>query len=182
MKEDEQISPIISEREFHQVPTSAYWLPKDEAEQRRLADQHFAFKELLGGNIIPCVANNLDLNSGVSILDIGCGAGAWIKDTISDYPNCTYYGCDLVDVTDKETMPKQFVFTIGNVVEGLPYEDNTFDFVHMRLLVLSLREEEWPLAIKEAVRVTKPRGYLQFVESSGDVSKLYILFNYIDCF
>lgn len=74
-------------------------------------------------------------------------------------------------------MPKQFTFTIGNVVEGLPYEDHTFDFVHMRLLVLSLREEEWPLAIKEAVRVTKPGGYLQFVESSGDVSTLYILFN-----
>lgn len=38
MKKDEQMSPIKSEREFHQVPTSAYWLPKDEAEQRRLAD------------------------------------------------------------------------------------------------------------------------------------------------
>ncbi|CEJ02869.1 hypothetical protein RMCBS344292_16862 [Rhizopus microsporus] len=100
-----------------------------------------------------------------------------IKDTISGHPNCTYYGCDLVDVVDKEAMPKQFTFTIGNVVEGLPYEDNTFDFVHMRLLVLSLREEEWPLAVKEAVRVAKPGGYLQFVESSGDVSTLYILFN-----
>ncbi|CEG82019.1 hypothetical protein RMATCC62417_16150 [Rhizopus microsporus] len=126
-------------------------------------------------------ANKLDLNSGVSILDIGCGAGAWIKDAISDYHNCTYYGYDLVDVIDKETMPKQFEFIIGNEVEGLPYEDSTFGYVHMRLLVLSLREEEWPLAIKEAVRVTKPRGYLQFVGSSGDVSKLYILFNYIDC-
>ncbi|CEG64213.1 hypothetical protein RMATCC62417_01231 [Rhizopus microsporus] len=105
------------------------------------------------------------------ILDIGCGAGAWIKDTIPGHPNCTYYGCDLVDVVDKEAMPKQFTFTIGNVVEGLPYEDNTFDFVHIRLLVLSLREEEWPLAVKEAVRVTKPGGYLQFVESSGDLPK-----------
>lgn len=38
MKEDEQMSPIISEREFHQVPTLTYRLPKHEAEQRKLAD------------------------------------------------------------------------------------------------------------------------------------------------
>ncbi|ORE20483.1 hypothetical protein BCV71DRAFT_175628, partial [Rhizopus microsporus] len=74
--------------------------------------------------------------------------------------NCAYYGCDLVDVVDKETMSKQFIFTIGNVVEGLPYEDNTFDFIHMWLLALSLREKERPLAIKKAVRVIKPGGCL----------------------
>lgn len=65
-----------------------------------------------------------------------------------------------MDVVDKETMSKQFIFTIGNVVEGLPYEDNTFDFIHMWLLALSLREKERPLAIKKAVRVIKPGGCL----------------------
>lgn len=90
---------------------------------------------------------------------------------ISEYPNCSYYGCDMVDVVNKNMMPKQFQFAIGNILEGLPYPDNSFDFVHMRLFVAALKVEEWPLAIKELVRVTKPGGYFQMVELDMKVKK-----------
>lgn len=42
---------------------------------------------------MPYVANNLDLNNGVSILDIGCGAGAWIK-VHSAHCTCFIYKTD----------------------------------------------------------------------------------------
>ncbi|KAG1455803.1 hypothetical protein G6F56_006980 [Rhizopus delemar] len=97
-----------------------------------------------------------------------------------EFPNCTYDGCDIVDVTNKNLDVKQFTFREGNVLHGLPYPDNTFDFVHMRLLVYALREEEWPVAIKEAIRVVKPGGMLQFVESGlklpEDSSTVYYKF------
>ncbi|EIE82664.1 hypothetical protein RO3G_07369 [Rhizopus delemar RA 99-880] len=141
---------IESGREFHTEETSTYWLPKDDEEQQRLTGQHFAVKELYGGEI--------------SILDIGCGSGIWVMDMITDYPNCKYYGCDMVDTTNKNIRLPQFEFAIGNVLKGLPYEDNTFDLVHMRLFVFALREDQWPIVIKELVRVAKPGCIVQVTE------------------
>ncbi|KAG0736642.1 hypothetical protein G6F23_010828 [Rhizopus arrhizus] len=158
-------------REFHNEETSTYWLPKDEDEQKRLTGQHFALKELFGGNMLSSVSDALDFEKGVSVLDIGCGSGVWIMDMINDYPNSTYHGCDIVDVVNKSMKLDQFTFNHGNVAKGLPYADNTFDFVHMRLLVYALRKDEWPVAIKEAIRVVKPGGILQLVEGEPRLPK-----------
>lgn len=87
----------------------------------------------------------------------------------SDYPNCRYYGCDIVEVANKFVTPRQFTFNIGNVLTGLPYNENTFDFVQIRLLVFALREQEWPVAIQEVLRVTKPGGILQILEPIMEV-------------
>lgn len=89
---------------------------------------------------------------------------------INDYPNCTYHGCDIADVTNKVLEIKQFTYKHGNVVKGLPYADNMFDFVHMRFFVYALRKEEWPIAIKELIRVVKPGGMLQLTEADPQVS------------
>ena len=83
---------------------------------------------------------------------------------VSDYPNCTYEGCDIEDVTNKRLSLKQTHFRTGNVLQGLPYPDNSFDFVHMRLLILAFKVEEWPMAIDEILRVTKPGGMIQLLE------------------
>lgn len=88
----------------------------------------------------------------------------------NDYPNCTYHGCDIVDTTNKILKIKQFTFSYGNVIEGLPYADNTFDFVNMRFFVYALRKEEWPIAFKEIIRVVKPGGMIQTTEFEFRVS------------
>ncbi|CEJ03075.1 hypothetical protein RMCBS344292_17065 [Rhizopus microsporus] len=157
-------STTNTNREFHKEESSTYWLPKDEEEQMRLTGQHYAFKSLFEGNVLPSVTDTLDFQKGINILDVGCGSGVWIMDMVQEYPNCTYHGCDIVNILYKNVDVKQFTFSKGNVIKGLPYEDNTFDFVHMRFLVLALREDEWPMAIKELIRVTKPGGMVQISE------------------
>ncbi|KAF1800584.1 S-adenosyl-L-methionine-dependent methyltransferase [Mucor lusitanicus] len=160
----EHVSSLQTKRDFHTHETSTYWLPKDDEEQHRLTGQHFAVKELYEGNILTSVKETLDFEKGVSVLDVGCGAGSWIMDMVIDYPNCTYEGCDMVQVTNSNVTPSQFHWSYGNVIEKLDYPDNTFDFVHMRLFILALRESEWPIAIKEILRVTKPGGVIQLLE------------------
>ncbi|KAG1425587.1 hypothetical protein G6F58_001853 [Rhizopus delemar] len=162
---------INREREFHNEETCTYWLPKDEEEQQRLTGQHFALKELFEGNLSCSVQRNLDFEKGISVLDVGCGPGAWIMDMTQDYPNCTYHGCDIVDVTNKNLKIDQFTFNFGNVIQGLPYEDNTFDFVQMRLFTAALRKEEWPIALKEIIRLTKPGGMIQLMEPDFRLSE-----------
>ncbi|CEG74018.1 hypothetical protein RMATCC62417_09291 [Rhizopus microsporus] len=80
------------------------------------------------------------------------------------FPTCSYFGCDIVNVVNEKTRPKSFTFELTNVVKGLPYPDSTFDFVQIRYLVYALKEEEWPIAIKEALRATKIGGFLQLIE------------------
>lgn len=90
---------------------------------------------------------------------------------VQEYPNCTYHGCDIDDNTYKNIDVKQFIFSIGDITQRLPYEDSTFDFVHMRFFIAALREEdEWPAAISEAIRVTKPGGMIQMTEFNLQVN------------
>ncbi|KAI8803287.1 hypothetical protein BJ742DRAFT_830045 [Cladochytrium replicatum] len=42
----------------------------------------------------------------------------------------------------------------GNVLEKLPFGDNTFDYVHQELLAFGIPEAKWPLVISEIDRVT----------------------------
>lgn len=65
-------------------------------------------------------------------------------------------------------MPKQFMFSIWNVVKRVPYLDNSFEFAYMRLLILTLRQDKWPAAVKELLCVTKPGDFVQLLESDTE--------------
>lgn len=42
--------------------------------------------------------------------------------------------------------------------------DGAFALTHMRLLVLALRRDEWPIALRELFRATRPGGWTQLCE------------------
>ena len=48
-----------------------------------------------------------------------------------------------------------------NLLDGLPFEDDSFDFVFQRLLVGAIPKNKWPFIINELTRVLKPDGYLE---------------------
>ncbi|KAI9247547.1 S-adenosyl-L-methionine-dependent methyltransferase [Sporodiniella umbellata] len=158
-------------RSYHTEETSSYWLAKDDEEQARLAGQQIIYKEMFNGNTLKSVKKNIDFESGARVLDVGCSAGAWVADMAQEYPKCVFDGCDIVDAIDKKTNLVNFTFSRSNVAQGLPYPDNTFDFVQMRLLIFALRADEWPKAIKEIIRVVKPGGMFQLIEAGFELPK-----------
>lgn len=88
-----------------------------------------------------------------------------------DHPLCEYDGVDMVDVAKAHIVPDKIRFLYSDVTEGLPeIPSNTYDFVHMRLFVLALREDEWQNAVHHAVRVAKPGGVVQLLEYYFTVS------------
>ncbi|KAI8145969.1 S-adenosyl-L-methionine-dependent methyltransferase [Fennellomyces sp. T-0311] len=150
-------------RMFHNVSDSIYWLPSDDDEMDRLVGQHFALKALFEGNVAQEVLPILE--QGAKILDVGCGPGTMLMDLATEYPECELVGIDMCDVFPNNIKPPNVQFLHANVLERLPFDDNTFDFVHMRFFMLALRREEWPIALKEIHRVLKPGGYFQSLES-----------------
>ena len=57
-------------------------------------------------------------------------------------------------------------FEIDNAEEDWTWPDNTFDFIHVRTLVGSIKD--WDRFYAQAYRVLKPGGYLEHHENSVD--------------
>lgn len=53
-----------------------------------------------------------------------------------------------------------------NVLKGLSYPDNEFDYVHMRMMIYYFSPEELSQLLVEISRILKPGGYYEIVDTS----------------
>ncbi|CAG8779423.1 3123_t:CDS:2, partial [Dentiscutata erythropus] len=98
------------------------------------------------------------LKRGIRTLDIG--------DMAETYLSSTFIGIDIVSQyfpKKQDTLPNTG-FLECNILHGLPFPDETFDFVYQRFLWSSLTEEQWIFAIGEIIRVTKKGGVIELME------------------
>jgi SAM-dependent methyltransferase len=70
-----------------------------------------------------------------------------------------------VSQPDEAARPDNYAFIQGNILEGLPFADGAFDFTHMRLLLFAIPEARWPDVTRELLRVTRPGGWIELVET-----------------
>ncbi|KAG1050814.1 hypothetical protein G6F43_006942 [Rhizopus delemar] len=156
-------SVTIDGRQYHNE-SSAYILPKDEIEQDRLNSQHFALKAVFDGkNILDSIHSSLPKNA--TVLDLGCGTGCWVLEMAVEYPEFKFIGLDMADMFPTTIRPENVKFQLHNILHGLPFHDNTFDFVNMRIMLTAFLIDEWPFVIKEIYRVLKPGGFVELMES-----------------
>ncbi len=137
-----------------------YALPKDLTEQDRLKFQHYALRATLKANYVVPLPDNIKF-----ILDVGTGTGQWAYDMARQFQYASVVGLDLeppaIPVWE---IPRNYQFVQGDIRQGLSFPDNTFDFVHQRLLGVALLAREWPSVLRELVRVTRSGGYIQLLE------------------
>lgn len=143
-----------------------YALPKDLEEGQRLNFQHYVIRYVLRGNH----AVHLD-QSVKNILDVGSGTGIWGHEIAQAFPLARVYGLDLEPpqtvslAAPALSVPDNYHFIQGNVLKGLPFPDNMFDYVHQRLLFLGVPQNSWPAVISELLRVTRPGGWVEIYEA-----------------
>ena len=147
-----------------------YVLPRDVEEMNRLDFQHYVLRQAFRGNFVAPVENP------AAILDVGTGTGRWALEVAAVFPQANVIGLDLntppvdekAEGGGEESRPPNYAFVTGNILEGLPFADASFDFVHMRLLVLALPHDRWPFVVNELIRVTRPGGWVESVEVIAD--------------
>jgi ubiquinone/menaquinone biosynthesis C-methylase UbiE len=83
------------------------------------------------------------LDEGITVLDSGCGPATWTFEMGETYPNSKFYGIDISLVFPELIKPANVDFVIGNIAKKIPFPDNTFDYIHQRLLIVALTVDEW---------------------------------------
>ena len=83
------------------------------------------------------------------------------------FPWSNFTGVDISPsfplVTDIKLLNATFLQS--NILDKLLFDDNTFDFVHMRCLTVIFTDKEWESQVlKELIRVCKPGGWIELVE------------------
>lgn len=142
-----------------------YVLPSDDKEINRLDFQHYMLRYALRGNFAAPIQRPM------SILDVGSGTGRWATEMARLFPDTNVIGTDIVAPNPENTpsddgaRPDNYAFIQGNVLEGLPFADGAFDYTHMRLLLFAIPEARWPDVTRELVRVTRPGGWIELVET-----------------
>jgi SAM-dependent methyltransferase len=136
--------------------SDAYVLPRHPSELDRLDIQHYAVRETLQRNYLA------PIEALAAVLDVGCGTGQWAFELCVDFPRALVVGLDLVP--GKPKPPANYRFVRGNLLQGLPFAEGSFDFVHQRFLISGVPVKSWASAAQDLVRVTRAGGWVELVE------------------
>jgi SAM-dependent methyltransferase len=151
--DDEEVERAMDQLALGSVP---YLMPRHPGEIDRLDLQHYAIREALGANYLAPVGRPR------LVLDAGAGTGQWGFELCEELPGTHVVGLDLVP--GKPRRPPGYHAVRGNLLQGLPFVDDRFDFVHQRLLFLAVPVAAWPALVRDLVRVTRPGGWIELVE------------------
>ncbi|CAG8760835.1 15006_t:CDS:2, partial [Cetraspora pellucida] len=164
---------FIDGRRFHNVRNSKYMMPCDDDELDRLHVLHYICRFIWKRNYSAPIHDKLS-SGGALVLDIGCGTGTWVVEMANEFSRSHFTGIDISPVFPREAKPENALFVEANLLDGLPYNDNTFDYVHMRFLMTAFSKQEW----EQIVRVTKTNGIIEIMEdeleprNDGPISRL----------
>nr|CAG8445094.1 6641_t:CDS:2 [Entrophospora candida] len=169
---------FVDGRKFINIKQSCEFLPVDHKSMSKMETLEITSQYLWNGNFSSPISETLQ-NGGASVIDIGCGPATWLMFMAEEFPKSSFVGIDIViDVKDsKKELPENLAIIEHNIFDGLPFPNDTFDFVHQKNMITSLTIDQWSFVIDELIRITKPGGWIEFMvinnEYNNEIMKLF---------
>ncbi|KAI8052981.1 S-adenosyl-L-methionine-dependent methyltransferase [Syncephalis plumigaleata] len=136
-----------------------------EDEQHRLSSVHQVMRYTLRTNCI------VPMNDVKRVLDTGCSEGTWILDMATDYPHIRFTGLDIVEQIKERVLPKNCDFQYGDILQGLPFPDSSFDLIHQRFMYVFIPNDAWKGLIAEMARTLRPNGQIHLIERQFETQR-----------
>lgn len=92
------------------------------------------------------------------LLDVGCNDGNWTIALGKKMQTDQLYGIEIVDREAKKAQGLGIQVKTGDIVNGLPYDNDEFDLVHANQIIEHVSDVD--LFAREIYRVLKPGGLL----------------------
>src|SRR6185295_12972694 len=88
---------------------------------------------------------------------IRCSPGTWLFEVAPSYPLTDFIGIDINPLFPNPSDINQhnIKFVQADVLDKLPFEDDSFDYIRMALFSNVFMYDEWQPALKELVRYVK---------------------------
>ncbi|RKP25881.1 S-adenosyl-L-methionine-dependent methyltransferase [Syncephalis pseudoplumigaleata] len=148
-------------RRFHGEQHAPYLLPNDVDEADRMDTLHYMLRFMLSGNYAASIDHPRRM------LDVGAGTGTWALEMAAEYPQCEITGIDISNIQPQAVLPRNVQFEIMNVLHGMAYNDNRFDYVHMRFISSGIPATYWATLIEDLARVCAAGGVVEIIDTSA---------------
>jgi len=132
-----------------------YMLPSAKAntkEQARLDAMHEGVSGFFGGRL-----TFADLGKPKRILEVGAGSGSWAIHAAKDYPDAEVIAIDISPLPPR-ALPKNLKSFQMDVCQPLPFEEESFDVIHARFVLMHVPHFRDVLA--RISTLIKPGGHL----------------------
>ncbi|KAL2132737.1 hypothetical protein VTI74DRAFT_3420 [Chaetomium olivicolor] len=138
------------------------WTPNDEQHLESMDIHHHACTLLFGGKLFLAP---LEKEKVRMVADIGTGTGIWAIDFGDEFPDAQVIGTDVSPI-QPTWVPPNVRFEIDDANQDWTWDDNTFDYVHLRCMVGTIAD--WSKFYREAFRCCKPGGWVEHHEEEAE--------------
>ncbi|PBK63899.1 S-adenosyl-L-methionine-dependent methyltransferase [Armillaria solidipes] len=130
------------------------------SEWDRLDEFHNGMRSFLKGGL-----SMAQIENPCRVLDIGAGSGAWAIQAAQMFPRAEVVAADIRPLPARP-FPSNVTFQELDIINPGALEPESFDVVHIRLLLYHIPEKRIPAVLENATRFLKPNGWL-LIEEPG---------------
>src|SRR5947209_638337 len=127
--------------------------------------------------VLPTTEHMLEGKAVHDMLDLGCGAGIWVREAAKIRPFAHVIGVDI----DNEVLDfaksqaniarlENTEFITMNILEGLDFPSASFDLIHARFMGSFMLISSWEPLLRECFRVLRPGGIVHLIEQESETT------------